>query len=114
MIAKHPPSLIGNEIGGGYIFMGNPLRRGDYTSKDQCLGIEMTPRQKEIFLVIDEWWNKFGFGPSIDDIMYMTGDRGRGNVHRIVKCLCDLGVCKRVPDRARSVRPTYIKFRNLE
>lgn len=90
------------------------LEKRDCTSKDKCLEIEMTPRQKEIFLVIDEWWIKFGFGPSIDDIMYMTGDRGRGNVHRIVKCLCDLGVCKRVPDRARSVRPTYIKFRNLE
>jgi SOS-response transcriptional repressor LexA len=85
-----------------------------FASKDQCLERLMTPKQKEIFLVIDEWWIRYGFGPSIDDIMYMTGDRGRGNVHRIVKRLCELGVCKRLPDRARSVRPIYIKFRNLE
>jgi SOS-response transcriptional repressor LexA len=82
--------------------------------RDECLGKLMTPRQKEIFIVIDEWWKKFGFGPSIDDIMYMTGDKGRGNVHRIVKRLCELGACKRMPDRARSIRPIYIKFRNLE
>jgi SOS-response transcriptional repressor LexA len=85
-----------------------------FASKDQCLERLMTPKQKEIFLVIDEWWIRYGFGPSIDDIMYMTGDRGRGNVHRIVKRLCEMGVCKRLPDRARSVRPVYIKFRNLE
>jgi SOS-response transcriptional repressor LexA len=85
-----------------------------FASKDHYLERLMTPKQKEIFLVIDEWWIRYGFGPSIDDIMYMTGDRGRGNVHRIVKRLCEMGVCKRLPDRARSVRPVYIKFRNLE
>ena len=40
----------------------------------------MTPRQKDIYMVIDEWWKRFGFGPSIDDIMRQTGDKGRGNV----------------------------------
>ena len=85
-----------------------------YTSIDQCLEIPMTPKQKLIFMVIDEWWKEFGYGPSIDDIMFQTGDRGRGNVHRAVKALCDLGVCKRLPDRARSVRPVYIKFRNIQ
>ncbi|NBW12979.1 MAG: repressor LexA, partial [Caulobacteraceae bacterium] len=29
----------------------------------------MTPRQKEVFLVIDEWWKKYGYSPSIDEIM---------------------------------------------
>ena len=74
----------------------------------------MTPRQKEIFLVIDEWWIKYGFGPSIDDIMFITGDKSRGNVHRIIECLCRIGACKKVKDRARSVRPTYVRFKNLE
>ena len=73
----------------------------------------MTERQKEIYMVIEEWWKKFGFGPSIDDIMFHTGDKGRGNVHRVVKKLCELGICRRSAHSARSVRPSYISLRNL-
>lgn len=74
----------------------------------------MTPKQKVVFLCIDEWWKKFGYGPSVDDIMRLTGDRGRGNVNRVMRKLCDLGVCKRVPNSARSIRPVYINFRRIE
>ena len=73
----------------------------------------MTPRQKDIYMVIDEFWKKYGYGPSIDEIMYITGDKGRGNVHRIMTRLCVLGHCKRVPDRARTVRPLGIRVRDL-
>lgn len=74
----------------------------------------MTPAQKEIFVVIDEYWKRFGFGPSIDDIMYMTGDRGRGNVRRKMWSLVKLGVCKGTPGTARSIRPSYIRIRDIE
>ena len=74
----------------------------------------MTPAQKEIFLVIDEYWKKFGFGPSIDDIMYMTGEKGRGNVQRKMWALVNLGVCKGSKNKARSIRPSYIRVRNIE
>lgn len=80
----------------------------------EALEVCVTPKQREIFLVVDEWWKRFGFGPSIDDIMDQTGDKGRGNVARVCKALCDLGICKRLPRRARSIRPVYIKFRELE
>ena len=83
-------------------------------SREDALEIPMTPKQKEVFLVIDEWWKRFGFGPSVDDIMGQTGDKGRGNVARVCKALCDLGICKRVPHRARSIRPVYINFRRIE
>ena len=73
----------------------------------------MTEKQRTVFLVIDEYWKNFGYGPSIDDIMYQTGDKGRGNVHRIVKKLCDLGICKRMSRSARSVRPSYLSMRNI-
>jgi SOS-response transcriptional repressor LexA len=73
----------------------------------------MTEKQRTVFLVIDEYWKNFGYGPSIDDIMYQTGDKGRGNVHRVVKKLCDLGICKRVSKSARSVRPSYLSMRNI-
>ena len=74
---------------------------------------DMTEKQKTVFLVIDEYWKRFGYGPSIDDIMFHTGDKGRGNVHRVVKKLCDLGICKRAKNSARSVRPSYLRLRDL-
>lgn len=74
----------------------------------------MTPAQKEIFLVIDEFWKMYGFGPSIDDIMRITGEKSRGNVSRKMWVLVDLGLCKGVKNRSRSIRPAYLKVRNIE
>lgn len=76
--------------------------------------IEMTPAQKEIFLVIDEWWRNYGYGPTVKEIMLLTGDKGEGNVHRKMKALIDLGICKGVPKRARSIRPAGLKVRSIE
>ena len=75
---------------------------------------EMSPAQKETFLIIDEYWQNFGFGPTIDDIMKMTGEKGRGNVARKMRTLIEIGVCKGISNRARSIRPAYIKLRNLK
>ena len=74
----------------------------------------MTPRQKDIFLVIDEWWKRFGFGPTVDDIMRIIGDKSRANVHRMIEKLCEIGVCKRTKRRARSIRPSYLRVRDIE
>lgn len=74
----------------------------------------MTPRQKDIYIIIDEFWNKYGFGPSVDDIMEITGDKGRGNVNRIMRKLVELGICKGIKGRARSIRPSYIRVRDIE
>jgi len=49
----------------------------------------------------------------VDDVMFMTGDRGRGNVHRTMKKLVEMGACKRLANSARSIRPSYVKFRSL-
>jgi len=73
----------------------------------------MTPAQREIFLVIDEWWKKFGFGPSVDDVMRVTGAKGRGNVARKMNKLVKLGICKAVPRQPRSIRPSYLKVRQI-
>ena len=75
---------------------------------------EMSPAQKETFLIIDEYWQTFGFGPTIDDIMKMTGEKGRGNVARKMRTLIEIGVCKGIAGRARSIRPAHIKLRNLK
>ncbi len=74
----------------------------------------MTPAQKEIFLVIDEFWKMYGFGPSIDDIMRITGEKSRGNVSRKMWRLVELGMCKGVKRRSRSIRPSYLKVRTIE
>lgn len=74
----------------------------------------MTPAQKEIFLVIDEWWKLYGYGPTIDDVMRLTGETGRGNVARKMKALIAIGICKGVKGRARSIRPAYLRIRDIE
>lgn len=74
---------------------------------------EMTPAQREIFVVIDEWWKRFGFAPSIDDVMAVTGEKGRGNVARKMSKLVELGLCKRVPGMKRSIRPAYLRVRDI-
>lgn len=74
----------------------------------------MTPAQKEIFLVIDEFWKKYGFAPSIDDVMYITGEKGRGNVARKMWRLVELGLCKGIKGNFRTIRPTYIRARHIE
>lgn len=73
----------------------------------------MTPAQKDVYLVIDEWWKKFGFGPTIDEVMLVMGVTGRGNVARKMRTLVELGVCKGIPRRARSIRPAYLKVRDI-
>lgn len=72
----------------------------------------MTPAQKKIYLVIENFWNEYGYGPSIDEILYLTNQSGRGNIHRIIQRLVELGHCKKLADKARTVRPTGVRIRS--
>ena len=74
----------------------------------------MTPAQRDIYLIIDEWWKRYGYGPTIDDVMYITGERGRGNVSRKMWTLVELGICKGVKKKPRSIRPAYIRVRDIK
>ena len=80
----------------------------------QCMEMDMSPAQKEVFLVIDEWWKKYGFSPTIRDICYVRGKMGIGNTKKIVDRLVQLGVIKKLDGVGRTIRPVYINFRNLE
>ena len=73
----------------------------------------MTPAQREVYLVIDEWWKKYGFGPSVDDVMMMIGVTGRGNVWRKMKALVEIGICKEVRGRSRTICPSYMRVRDI-
>ena len=75
---------------------------------------KMTKAQAEVYLIIDEWWKKFGFGPSVEDIQRFTGDRSKATVHGKMKRLVKLGHCKYTPRRARSIRPSYMRIRDIE
>jgi SOS-response transcriptional repressor LexA len=83
-------------------------------SFQECVEKDMTPAQKEVFLCIDEWWKKYGFGPSIRDICNVRGKAGMGNTSEIISRLVKIGVLKKVKGAGRSVRPVYINFRTLE
>jgi len=74
----------------------------------------MSPAQKETFLIIDEYWKTFGYGPTIDDIMRLTGEKGRGNVARKMKTLIELGICKGFTKRSRSIRPAYLRIKDIK
>ncbi len=88
-------------------------KRSDLT-ESQCMEMEMSPAQKEVFLVIDEWWKKYGYSPSLRDIAYVRGKMGMGSTKKIVDRLVALGVIKKLDGKGRTIRPVYINFRNLE
>ena len=83
-------------------------------NKEECLEVIVTLAQREVFLIIDEWWKKFGYGPSVRDICDLRGKTGMGNTTEIIGRLVRLGVLKKVKGRDRSVRPVYINFKNLD
>ncbi len=74
----------------------------------------MSPAQREVFLVIDEWWKRHGYSPSIRDIAYVRGKMGLGSTQKIVERLVKLKVLKKMDGAGRTIRPVYIQFRNLE
>lgn len=83
-------------------------------SFEEVMELGMTPVQKEVFLVIDEWWKRYGYSPSLRDIAFVRGKTGLGSTKKIVDRLVDLGAVKRMKGRGRSIRPVYISFRGLE
>lgn len=91
----------------------SPLRKV-YGSLEEVMGLGMTEAQNEVFLAIDEWWKKFHYGPSYRDIILLRGKGGLGSTKKIVDRLVKIGAVKRVEGMGRSVRPTYINFKNIE
>ena len=82
-------------------------------SFQECLEVEMSPAQKEVFLIVDEWWKKWGFSPTLRQIADVRGKSGLGNTKEIVDRLIGIGVLKRLEGK-RSIRPVYINFREVE
>ncbi len=88
-------------------------KRSDKTY-EECIQVAMSPAQREVFIVIDEWWKRHGYSPTLRDIAYVRGKMGLANTKKLVDRLVLLGVVKKVDGLGRTIRPTYINFRNLE
>jgi hypothetical protein len=88
------------------------IRRSDPTY-EESMEVGMSPMQKEVFLVIDEWWRKYGYSPTLRDIAYVRGKMGIGSTKRIVDRLAELGVVKKMDGVGRTIRPAYINFKHL-
>jgi hypothetical protein len=74
----------------------------------------MTPAQREVFLIIDGWWKRFGYGPSLQEIRDLV-DRPQSvaAIQKKVKALVRLGICKGQKHRARSVRPSGMRVNQI-
>ena len=81
---------------------------------EECWSKDMTKVQREVFLIVDEWWKEFGYSPSLRDIAYQRGKSSLANTMKIVNRLCEIGVLKKQEGRGRTIRPVYINFRTLE
>lgn len=81
---------------------------------EECLEMGMTPVQREVFLIVDEWWKKFGYSPALKDIAYQRGTTSLASTRKIVNRLIDLGALKKLEGKHRTIRPVYINFRTLE
>jgi hypothetical protein len=74
----------------------------------------MSPVQRDVFILIDEFWKKFQYSPTIRELAILRGKMGIGNTKRIVDQLERIGAIKKVERRGRTIRPVYINFRNLD
>ena len=89
------------------------LRSMDKT-KEEVWGLAMTEAERHVYLIIEVFWEKYGFAPSYADIAFLRGTSGIGNIKRIVDKLVQMGAVKRIPHAKRSVRPVHINFKHLE
>jgi hypothetical protein len=60
-------------------------------SYDECMEKSMSPVQKDVFIIVDEWWKEFGYSPSLRDIAYQRGKTSLANTMKIVDRLVELG-----------------------
>jgi len=83
-------------------------------SYEWCMGRGMTPTQKEVFLIVDEYWKMHGCSPTYREIAEIREKPGLGNTMKIIDRLVKIGVLKKVDGMSRTVRPVYINFRNIK
>ncbi len=66
--------------------------------------MRMTPRQREVYVFVRQYWKMYGYAPSLQDIAMGLGLNSKGNVHRLVKVLLDKGALVREENKKRTLR----------
>lgn len=89
------------------------MARRQKLTKEECEERIVSPVQREVFLIVDEWWKKYGHSPTLRQIAYVRGKTGVGNTKEIVDRLVRIGVLKKLKG-TRSIRPVYVNFRTIE
>jgi sulfur relay (sulfurtransferase) DsrC/TusE family protein len=84
-----------------------------YGSFEETMRMEMTEAQREVFLIVDEFWKEHNFSPSVRNIAAIRG-KGVSNTQKIVRRLIKIGALKKIDGMGRTLRPTYINFRYIE
>ena len=65
----------------------------------------MTKRQKQCLDFIMNFWERYGYGPSYQEISDGLGMKNKSEAFRIVDLLCERGLLKKHTGRTRSVYP---------
>jgi len=74
----------------------------------------VTPVQRDVYILIDEYWKEYGHGPTMKELAYLRGRVGIGNTHRILVALAEMGAIQRFGGRWRSAKPKYVRYQNIE
>jgi SOS-response transcriptional repressor LexA len=69
--------------------------------------VNMTPRQKELYVAIQRFWDQYGHGPSVDELQEMIGAKSRGWVYSTMMKLVERGYCTYLKNQHRSIRPVH-------
>ena len=75
---------------------------------------KMSPAQRDVFLIVDEYWKRYGCSPTLREIAYLRGKVWMRNTQRLVDRLVELGALKRLDGKRRSLRPVYVNFKYLD
>lgn len=63
----------------------------------------MTPKQKEMFIAIRDYIEKYGFSPSIRDLCEMTGKSSPATVHYLLQQLKKKGYIEYIFHKNRTI-----------
>jgi Mn-dependent DtxR family transcriptional regulator len=77
------------------------------------VAVPMTPRQRDVYLYVRYYWEKWGYAPSYMDIASGLGLSSKGGVHKIVKRLMELGLLERERYRPRDIKPKGVSIHRL-
>ena len=77
------------------------------------LPVPMTPRQKDVYLYVRLFWERYGYGPSFQDIAYGLNLTSKNSIGRIVRRLTSLGVLERAKWSKRQTKPAGVKLLRL-